>query len=94
MTRVLRTITVGALVAASSIMQPPRLSAQAPSPAPAPVLKKYQAKPPATQPFGAEAFEASDRTTIRWTGNAGFFINSRGTTFMIDPLLRGSTCRS
>ena len=32
---------------------------------------------------------ASDRTTIRWTGNAGFFVNSRGTTFMIDPLLQG-----
>jgi hypothetical protein len=37
--------------------------------------KKYQAKPPATQPFGDDAFEPSNTTTIRWLGNAGFFIN-------------------
>lgn len=49
--------------------------------------KKYQAKPPKTKPFGAEAFEPSDKTTLRWLGMAGFFVNSRGTTFMIDPLL-------
>ena len=51
--------------------------------------KKYQAKAPKTQPFGAEAFGASDHTTIRWLGAAGFLINSRGTTLMIDPLLEG-----
>jgi L-ascorbate metabolism protein UlaG (beta-lactamase superfamily) len=51
--------------------------------------KKYQARPPATQPFGKEAFAASRDTTLRWTGNAGFLINSRGTTVMIDPLLQG-----
>ena len=51
--------------------------------------KKYQAKAPKTQPFGAEAFKASDKTILRWLGMAGFFINSRGTTFMIDPLLGG-----
>lgn len=51
--------------------------------------KKYQAKAPPTQPFGAEAFGRSDKTTIRWLGMAGFLINSRGTTFMIDPLLKG-----
>jgi L-ascorbate metabolism protein UlaG (beta-lactamase superfamily) len=51
--------------------------------------KKYQAKAPKTQAFGEEAFEASDRTTLRWLGMAGFFINSRGTTLMIDPLLGG-----
>lgn len=51
--------------------------------------KKYQAKPPATQPFGAEAFESSDQTTLRWMGMAGFLINSRGTTLMVDPLLKG-----
>jgi L-ascorbate metabolism protein UlaG (beta-lactamase superfamily) len=49
--------------------------------------KKYQAKPPKTKPFGAEAFAPSDKTTLRWLGMAGFFVNSRGTTFMIDPLL-------
>ena len=51
--------------------------------------KKYQAKAPPTQYFGKEAFESSDRTVIRWLGSAGFFINSRGTTFMIDPVLEG-----
>ena len=58
-------------------------------PARTPAQKTKQARPPATQPFDAQAFGASDRTTIRWTGNAGFFVNSRGTTFMIDPLLQG-----
>lgn len=51
--------------------------------------KKYQAKAPLTQPFGGEAFQKSDNTTLRWLGMAGFLINSRGTTFMIDPLLGG-----
>ncbi len=51
--------------------------------------KKYQAKAPKTQPFGADAFAASPQTSIRWLGAAGFFINSRGTTLMIDPLLEG-----
>lgn len=49
--------------------------------------KKYQAKPPPTQPFGKEAFANSDKTTLRWLGMAGFLVNSRGTTFMIDPIL-------
>ncbi|MVM32835.1 MBL fold metallo-hydrolase [Spirosoma sp. HMF4905] len=53
------------------------------------VVKKYQAKAPKTQPFGASAFAASKQTTIRWLGFAGFFVNSRGTTFMVDPLLEG-----
>lgn len=51
--------------------------------------KKYQAKAPPTQPFGKEAFGKSGNTTLRWLGMAGFSINSRGTTFMIDPLLGG-----
>lgn len=51
--------------------------------------KKYQAKAPKTQPFGKKAFEASNKTTLRWLGMAGFFINSRGTTLMVDPLLKG-----
>lgn len=51
--------------------------------------KKYQAKAPKTQPFGAKAFEKSNQTTLRWLGMAGFFINSRGTTMMVDPLLEG-----
>ena len=52
-------------------------------------LKKYQAKAPKTQPFGASAFKKSKKTTLRWLGMAGFLINSRGTTIMIDPLLEG-----
>jgi L-ascorbate metabolism protein UlaG (beta-lactamase superfamily) len=48
-----------------------------------------QARAPQTQPFGDEAFGPSDGTTLRWLGMAGFLINSRGTTIMIDPLLEG-----
>lgn len=51
--------------------------------------KNHQARPPATQPFGTAAFEKTDETIIRWLGNAGFLINSRGTTVMVDPLLQG-----
>ena len=51
--------------------------------------KPFQAKAPTTQPFGAEAFAAADGTVLRWLGMAGFLINSRGTTLMIDPLLGG-----
>lgn len=52
------------------------------------VSKKYQAKAPETQAFGKEAFEKTNETIIRWTGNAGFLINSQGTTLMVDPLLK------
>ncbi len=48
-----------------------------------------QAKAPETKPFGKEAFAPSDGTVIRWLGNAGALINSRGTTIMIDPVLSG-----
>jgi L-ascorbate metabolism protein UlaG (beta-lactamase superfamily) len=51
--------------------------------------KKYQATAPPTQRFGKEAFQPSNNTTIRWLGMAGFLVNSRGTTLMIDPLLEG-----
>lgn len=54
-----------------------------------PKEKKYQAKAPATQSFGADAFKPSKQTTLRWLGMAGYFINSRGTTIMVDPLLEG-----
>src|SRR4030095_4605123 len=50
---------------------------------------RRQARAPQTQPFGAEAFEAADATLLRWLGMAGFLINSRGTTLMVDPLLGG-----
>ena len=55
----------------------------------APVPKKYQAKAPRTQPIGPEAFQSSHDTVLRWLGGAGFLINSRGTTLMIDPVLEG-----
>src|SRR6476659_8332945 len=48
-----------------------------------------QARAPVAQPFGSEAFDPSPGTTLRWLGMAGFLINSRGTTIMIDPLLGG-----
>ena len=48
-----------------------------------------EAETPKTQPFGAEAFEASDGTDLGWLGMAGFLINSRGTTLMVDRLLGG-----
>lgn len=52
------------------------------------VTKKYQAKPKSVYPFGKEAFLKDEKTTIRWLGNAGFLINSRGTRVMIDPMLK------
>jgi len=51
--------------------------------------QRYQARAPKTQPFGGAAFDPSDGTTLRWLGMAGFLINSRGTTIMVDPLLQG-----
>ena len=48
-----------------------------------------QATAPATQAFGAETFAPSATTTLRWLGMAGWLLNSRGTTVMIDPLLEG-----
>ena len=51
--------------------------------------KTYQARAPETQFFGAEAFGPSQDTVLRWLGMAGWLINSRGTTLMVDPLLDG-----
>lgn len=51
--------------------------------------RRPQAKAPPTQRFGAEAFGPANGTTLRWLGMAGFLINSRGTTLMVDPLLEG-----
>ncbi|MGO4807200.1 MBL fold metallo-hydrolase [Arthrobacter sp. 2MCAF15] len=50
---------------------------------------KPQAAAPATQPFGAESFQPSDQTILRWLGMAGFMINVRGTVLMVDPVLGG-----
>src|SRR4051812_43062632 len=48
-----------------------------------------QARAPQTQPFGSEALQLQEQTVLRWLGMAGFLLNSRGTTLMIDPLLGG-----
>ncbi len=48
-----------------------------------------QARAPQTRPFDGSAFRPSDNTVLRWLGMAGFLINSRGTTVMLDPLLGG-----
>ena len=53
------------------------------------IRKTYQARAPKTQNFDTKAFQSSQKTIIRWLGNAGFFINARGTTIMVDPLLKG-----
>ena len=50
---------------------------------------RRQARAPETQRFGLEAFKPGDDTVLRWLGMAGFLINSRGTTVMVDPLLGG-----
>ncbi|CQR24508.1 metal-dependent hydrolase [Streptococcus varani] len=49
--------------------------------------KQKQARPPATQFYGAEAFGAIDKTELRWLGNSGLHINSHGTNIMIDPVV-------
>lgn len=50
-------------------------------------FEKYQAKPPATVPFTENTFEKQDNTTVCWLGAAGVFMNCRGTTIMMDPIL-------
>ena len=86
------TLTLTASLLASLLASSPDLRAQSDSvraarPDTAP--RRPQAKAPPTQPFGAEAFARSNGTTLRWLGMAGFLINSRGTTLMVDPLLEG-----
>src|SRR3712207_1280638 len=48
---------------------------------------EQQARAPMARRFGPEAFDRQDVTVLRWLGMAGFLLNSRGTTVMIDPLL-------
>lgn len=50
---------------------------------------KKQARAPKTIPFGPEAFAPLESTEVRWLGNAGMLLNSRGTCLMVDPLLEG-----
>lgn len=48
-----------------------------------------QAIAPKTRPMNQSDFETQEYTSIYWLGNAGAMINSRGTTIMIDPVLKG-----
>lgn len=50
---------------------------------------KNQAIPPQTVFFGVEAFQKNEKTIIRWLGNSGILLNSRGTCLMVDPVLEG-----
>jgi L-ascorbate metabolism protein UlaG (beta-lactamase superfamily) len=84
-----RSLLFAGATAGTAALRPLWALGQASTGATAKTAKKYQAKAPKTQPFGADAFAASPRTIIRWLGAAGFFLNSRGTTLMIDPLLEG-----
>ena len=48
-----------------------------------------QATPPQTMFFKQDAFEKNENTTIRWLGNSGILLNSRGTCILVDPVLEG-----
>lgn len=50
---------------------------------------KKQAVAPQTISFGSEAFEKTNETVLRWLGNSGLLINSRGTIILVDPVLEG-----
>lgn len=50
---------------------------------------KGQAMPSKVFPITPLAFAPTKTTVVRWLGSAGVFINSRGTTIMVDPLLEG-----
>lgn len=48
-----------------------------------------QAMPARTVAMGADALAPRTDTAIWWLGGAGFLVNARGTTFMVDPVLGG-----
>lgn len=48
-----------------------------------------QAMPARVATMDGRAFEAADGTSVYWLGGAGFLINARGTTIMVDPVLGG-----
>jgi len=78
-----------AVLAAVVLVFAGTIHAQVSSPTSGETQKKVQAKAPATRRFGKEALLPSGETTLRWLGMGGFLINSRGTTLMVDPLLKG-----
>ena len=49
--------------------------------------KRIQAKAKKTIPIPKIAFADRRDTVFSWLGNAGLFLNSRGTCIMVDPLL-------
>lgn len=53
------------------------------------INEKGQAVPEKTEFIPKEAFGKISGTEIRWLGNGGAMINSRGTVVMIDPVLSG-----
>jgi len=56
---------------------------------------KPQARAPKTQPFGREAFDASDGTVLRWLGMAGIPHQQARDDLEGGPAAgRLSTCRS
>ena len=46
-----------------------------------------QAMPGPTRPMSGADFAPRPDTAVTWLGSAGIFLNSRGTTLMVDPLL-------
>jgi L-ascorbate metabolism protein UlaG (beta-lactamase superfamily) len=52
------------------------------------VAQQAQDGTPKKNDFDSSAFDKQSGTTLRWLGLSGFLINSRGTTIMLDPLLR------
>lgn len=48
-----------------------------------------QAMPSRTVAMGADALGPRADTAIWWLGGAGFLVNARGATFMVDPVLGG-----
>lgn len=51
------------------------------------VSEHGQAMAPETIPMTQEAFAKNNETAVYWLGAAGVFINSHGTTIMIDPTI-------
>lgn len=53
------------------------------------MTKNKQARPPKTHFFSKEAFQPRHDTELRWLGNSGLLINSRGYCVLVDPVLEG-----
>lgn len=51
------------------------------------MTKKYQASAADPVYLNAEAFASNDETAVYWLTSAGVFVNSHGTTIMMDPII-------